>query len=719
MKAIIILLLLPSLLFTKQLTLIITDSYTNDMVEGVQVILEGDKTQYSTNSNGVVSLPTGVGSVGTHIDLIKHGYLEKHIDIPADIDTARISLVPLEYNYDDVVVFGNQYPKRSSAVVGKAALMHNIGGTLSNILSDQFGISESQMGEAVTRPVINGLSGNRLQVINNNFKSKDLSSNSSDHSQAYSNVSLSSVSLVSGPDLVRYGSSLIGKSVVRKSNTNIVSPLEENSSILSAGYSTVNNNYNIATENELSYLLGGVALNGQYTKAENLITPEGTLDNTQYDEKSINVGTYYNIGEFSINPYADIFQKEYGLPGGFVGAHPNGVNIEMKRNAYGLNSEFHIHGRWLEKLKLNWERNFYDHREFESNGLLGAQFRFVSNTVRFEIEQHEQKILQSGYLGIEYSRKDNQLGGFVFIPNNSYDVISAYINEKIRINDDFSIKLGSRYESTKINLDTDYNFENKSYSNFTFSSLSAALSLDYQLDKMNSFRFELANSNRAPEPEELLSDGPHLAAYSYEVGNPELQLERAISYSLDYNHNGDWWDMSAEAFLFDYSNYITPVATGDTNFSTLLPLFRQINIPAQLYGFSLRFSTDVAEGLRLRSNINYTIGERSDTTAYLPFIPPLKADLALMYDFANWNFSLGAESALSQEKLGQFEEATVGYVLFNASIKRNITIGEQLMSVIFRANNITNETYRNHLSRIKSVYPQPGFGAELTVNYFF
>jgi iron complex outermembrane receptor protein len=717
LRLIVLILVFPSILIAKNLTFLINDSFTKEPVSGVTVLVES--SNLVSDSNGIATISIKEKESNVHVDFIKNGYQEKHIDLDIIIDTVSIKLIPLEYDFEDVTVYGDSSRNKGWAKISKSKLVNNLGNSLSKILSKMLGVSESQMGEAVTRPVINGLSGNRLQIINNNFKTKDLSSNSSDHSQAYNNVSLSSVSLVSGPDLVRYGSSLVGKSVVRKSNTNINNPIEENNSLLSVGYSTVNEKYNIATENEFSYPLGGLALNGQYVNAGNLITPQGTLDNTQYIEQNINLGTYYYIGEFTINPYADIFQKEYGLPGGFVGAHPNGVDIEMKRNAYGVNSEFHIHGRLLEKVKLNWERNFYDHKEFEASGLLGAQFRFVSNTVKLEVEQHQMDLFESGYIGLEYTRKDNQLGGFVFIPDNNYDVFSAYLNEKLAITDELDIKFGSRFELTKVNLERDYEFYDIIYRDFSYSALSSAIAINYQFDLTNSIRFELANSNRAPEPEELLSDGPHLAAYSYEVGNPELDLEKSISYSVDFTHLGDSWETRAVIFLYDYSNYITPVATGDTNFSTLLPLFRQINIPVQLYGFSFSANKSITENFKASANVSYTIGERKNNEGYLPFIPPFKADIILDYNLYNWHFSVNMQSALAQNNLGQFEEATDGYAILNASVKRNITIGEQLMSVIFRANNITNETYRNHLSRIKSVYPQPGFGAELIVNYFF
>lgn len=717
MRLLVILFVIPFILSAKSLTIRISDSFTKEPVSGVDVLL--DNRTYKSDISGVANVIVDNSLDNIHIDFVKNGYQEKHIDFAIVSDTISVELVPLEYDFDDVTVYSDSTKNRDRAKISKSKLVNNLGQSLSKILSKFLGVSEAQMGEAVTRPVINGLSGNRLQIINNNFKTKDLSANSSDHSQAYNNVSLSSVSLVSGPDLVRYGSSLIGKSVVRKSNTNMTTPIEENNSLVSVGYSTVNSKYNIATENELSYPLGGFAINGQYVDAGNVITPEGALDNTQYKEQNINLGTYYDIGEFSVNPYADIFQKEYGLPGGFVGAHPNGVNIEMERNAYGVNSEYHIHGRFLEKVKLNWERNFYDHKEFESSGIIGAQFRFVSNTIRLEFEQHQMDLFENGYFGLEYTRKDNQLGGFVFIPDNSYDVLSAYLNEKISLTENLNVKFGSRFEMTNVNLERDYEFDDQLYRDFSFASISAALSINYKIDNANSIRFEIANSNRAPEPEELLSDGPHLAAYSYEVGNPKLNLEKSLSYSLDYSHIGDSWETRAEIFLYDYSNYITPVATGDTNFSTLLPIFRQINIPAQLYGFSINASKEVTKNLSASTNISYTIGEQTDEQGYLPIIPPFKADIIFDYIYLNWHFSVSMQSALAQNKLGQFEEATDGYAILNASVKRNITIGDQLMSVIVRANNITNETYRNHLSRIKSVYPQPGFGAELIVNYFF
>ena len=103
----------------------------------------------------------------------------------------------------------------------------------------------------------------------------------------------------------------------------------------------------------------------------------------------------------------------------------------------------------------------------------------------------------------------------------------------------------------------------------------------------------------------------------------------------------------------------------------------------------------------------------------LPLIPPLSLNIQLEYKAQDWIFNLSSDMASSQERTGEFETRTDGYVVLNAFVKRNLEIAGNLLGITLAANNITNSTYRNHLSRIKSVYPQPAIGTELTLSYYF
>lgn len=716
MKLLVFLLLSVNLLTGKTIIGTVYDSYTNEPIPNVKIIIDINVLEISTDNHGVFELEVGKK---THADFIKSGYLEKHLNLNENYDSISVFLTPLSYDYEDVTVIDSKRQKTTTQSINQSTINESNSKSLSKILSSQLGISSSEMGEAVSRPVLNGLSGNRLAIVNDGFKSKDLSSNSPDHAQAQTLNGLDRISILTGTDLVRFGSSLVGSAVYTESNYNIKSTISDNSHLISNTFASVNNKYSISTQNQINHILNGFVLNGVYTETGDVSSPKGILRNTYYSLYEVSSGLFYEIDEFSINPYLSVFEKEYGIPGGFVGAHPNGVDIKMQRNTIGFNSSYHTHGAVIDKVNLDYERSFYDHKEFENSGLIGAQFRFVSNSVRLELEQHQGSFLKNGYFGLQLTRKENQLGGFVFIPNNQYDVISGYLNEEVFLLESLNLELGSRFERINVDLNSPYEFQNRIITERNFTSLSNAISLNFNANEELQFTFDFASSNRAPEPEELFSDGPHLAAYSYEVGNPDLDLEKSISYSLKSKYKSERFTLSSEVYYYDYSNYITPMATGDTNFSTLLPIFKQTNLAANLYGININTELSLLEDMSMYSNLHYTVGREKVSGNYLPLIPPITLNLGVNYKIGNWFFDLNSNMATSQENLGQFESRTDGYIILNTEIKRNIDLDGNLLAVIINVNNFTNQIYRNHLSRIKSVYLQPGISTELIVNYYF
>lgn len=716
MKILLLFFLSITIISAKPIVGTVYDSFTNEPVSDVKIMINIKESISYTDESGRFVLDI---DQKTHIDFIKSGYLEKHLNITLDYDTISVFLTPISYEYDDITIMGSLNKKQNLKTISQSSINENSSKSLSELLNSKLGISTSEMGEAVSRPVLNGLSGNRLMIINDGFKSKDLSSNSPDHAQAQTLNGLDKITILSGADLVRYGSSLVGSAVQTESNFNIKSTIISNSNLVSGTFASVNNKLNISTKNQFSDVLNGFVIDGVYTKSGDVSSPESVLNNTDYELYEVSSGLYYQAGEFSFNPYLSTFGKKYGVPGGFVGAHPKGVDIEMQRNTMGFNSEYHTHGAVIDKLKLDYERSFYDHKEYENSGLVGAQFRFVSNSVRFVLEQHQGSILKNGYVGLQLTRKDNELGGFVFIPNNKYTLMSAYIKEDMNLIDKLALHYGARYEITQVDLDSPYLFQSQIVNNRDFSSFSNALSFDYSASDNLLFSVDFALSNRSPEPEELFSNGPHLAAYSYEIGNPNLELEKSISYSLKSQYNPQDFTFGAEVFYYDYSNYITPMATGDTNYSTLLPIYKQTNMAAELYGINLNTEYIFSNSLSINSNMSYTIGKESISGNNIPLIPPLAINVALNYKLDDWYFNVNTKMATSQERTGQFENRTDGYAVLNAEVKKNIDLGGNMLVLMLNFNNITNQVYRNHLSRIKSVYPQPGFGTELTVNYYF
>ncbi len=70
-------------------------------------------------------------------------------------------------------------------------------------------------------------------------------------------------------------------------------------------------------------------------------------------------------------------------------------------------------------------------------------------------------------------------------------------------------------------------------------------------------------------------------------------------------------------------------------------------------------------------------------------------------------FQISTDFAFNQNNVGDFEEPTPAYAIFNADnylMDFNKVVGVVGLSI----ENIFNKLYFNHLSRIKSIFPETG-----------
>jgi iron complex outermembrane receptor protein len=112
-------------------------------------------------------------------------------------------------------------------------------------------------------------------------------------------------------------------------------------------------------------------------------------------------------------------------------------------------------------------------------------------------------------------------------------------------------------------------------------------------------------------------------------------------------------------------------------------------------------------------------GTLNDTGDPLPRIPPLAGRLGASYSTGPWRFRAGGRAAAAQERVGEFEEPTEGYVLLDLGIEWTKLTGSFLHSVTLRLDNATDESYRNHLSRTKAIMPEAGRNVSLLYRISF
>jgi iron complex outermembrane receptor protein len=237
----------------------------------------------------------------------------------------------------------------------------------------------------------------------------------------------------------------------------------------------------------------------------------------------------------------------------------------------------------------------------------------------------------------------------------------------------------------------------------------------------------LSRAYRTPDFSELYSNGPHLAANSFIVGDPNLQSETGLG--LDGFVRVNRGRVSAEVAVFRnrMADFIFESSRGRAEIGPQggRPRFQYTNESAVFEGAEGRFEWSLTESIALDASASYVAArftsERDsipvitpgDTTflaasRHPPFIPPLNGQVGLRIDRTRWFASAAARYASKQGRIGDFEEPTNGYVVPNVSAGLRIVRGAQLHTITLKVDNAFDRTFRDHLSRIKAIMPEPG-----------
>jgi iron complex outermembrane receptor protein len=267
-----------------------------------------------------------------------------------------------------------------------------------------------------------------------------------------------------------------------------------------------------------------------------------------------------------------------------------------------------------------------------------------------------------------------------------------------------------------------------------FGSVSGALGALLHASQAVQVGASVSRAFRIPDFNELYSDGPHLAAYSYDVGNPRIGQETGLGMDLfaRVSHSG----LRAEGAVFRnrMHGFIFPRNTGEIGPQGGRPKFQYVGKNAVLWGGEGGFEWNFAPRLVLDGNVSYVVGRLSETpdsipaideeparagSPHLPLMPPLNGTIGLRYETGNLFFGVDSKIAASQERLGDFETVTDGYALLNAVVGVRIEAGGRLNSITLRLGNLANKEYRDHLSRVKSIMPEAGRSVSLLYKVSF
>ena len=717
---------------------IVLHTTDDSAILGVNVLIKALKIGTATDKNGKFTFSDiRAGKYTIRFSFIGHRSVEKEVIVPSkEAENLLITMEESVVHLEDIVVTGNPFlsdPKnisQNSISLSNLDLKINRSSSVAEMLNFQPGIAMRSNGIASSRPVIRGLSNNRVLILEDGLRMGDLSNSSSDHAVSVDGSGPEKIEIVRGPSSLLYGSNAIGGVV------NVISGLIPSTIPQGLFGSTMLSGRSVNSEFmgriKLGYGIGRISLQGAYFNrgASDYRTPNySKVENSDFKNNGFNFGAsyipYWGLIGVGITGYNSI----YGIP--FDNNSENeesSVFIDIKKSEYRFSFEVDSVKSFISSISAKGGFQDYKHSEISKlTGETGTKFSLISQTLDISMKQGRIDFLPGlkGVFGIWFLNQNYEVEGEeALTPNADYLSFASYIFEQHRFGN-INLQAGIRYEQNNIFIPSaeiaDSSFAE---SDKTFHSLSGSIGFVYSFLEGFSLFSNVANAFRAPTVEELASYGFHAATGSFDIGNKNLGIENNIGFDIGLRLNSRRYSIEITGYYNSFDNYIFKRPTSlffsediGINDSTGFRVFKYSQVDANLFGAELKAVYDFTNGISITIISDFVQGKTKETEEYLPQIPALRLSVEPRYVRDYYWFGLNLKIAGEQNKVAPNETPTAGYGIIDLYGGFKLITDNFIHSFDIRIDNLLNQLYRDHLSAIKDFAPMPG--RSISINYSF
>lgn len=653
-----------------------------------------------------------------------------------------------DHEDDEIIVSGSPlgHPEHESIIAASVMTEDEIAAraasSIGELLRREPGVSSTFFGPGASRPIIRGLGGDRVRVLDAGIGSIDASSVSDDHAVAVEPAQAERIEIVRGPASLYYGSSAAG-GVVNVFDGRIPDDVPDGGvdGALRIGGATVDDSVEAAGGFDvLIGKIGGASLvfhgEGAYREADDYEIPGfaesarlraleeaeggeeeegeeevfGVVENSNLETKSGAIGAslVFEDGFFGVSVKRS--RANYGVPGAHHEEGEEGgeeeeeeetVRIDLEQDRIDLMGELNKDFLIFETAKVRFGYADYIHQELEG-AEIGTTFTNEGYEGRLELVEKQFGNFR-GASGIQFRHRDfSAIGDEAFTPPNVTNQFGVFTVREYETGP-WHVQVSARYEHTNSEA-PDVALERE------FDTFSVSGGIGFEPSEsvflgINGFRTE-----RAPAPEELFSDGPHLATNAFEIGNPNLDVETALGAEITLH--GEFGPMSAtiNGFYTDYADFISLIPNGMEEDG--LPVFLFEARDAAYRGFEAEMDADLfsvgAFDVLGRAQVDYVRASFSDGGGDVPRIPPLRSIIGLEATSSHFDLTGEIEIAAKQNRTAGFELPTDAYQVLNFGAVFRPLGEERGVAIRLRAENVTDEEARQHTSFLKDVAPLPG-----------
>ena len=603
-----------------------------------------------------------------------------------------------------------------SAVLSGSELDDRRGNTVGETVNQIPGVQSSYFGAGVGRPIIRGLEGSRVQVLEGGISSLDLSGASNDHAVTIDPFLADQVEVLKGPSTLLYGPGAIGGVVNVVDGRIPESPVDGVHGRAQFGGNTVDDEKNGVVRIDAGN--GEFALHGDYARhfADDYDIPGGTLLNSDVSTRSSAVGGAYTGASAFAGVSVSQFETRYGIPVGPSGEPIDPdletVRIDMRQTRVDLKAGLLQPTPWLDRLTFRYGHNDYEHVEHAVDEVEGTLFKNEGYEARLEAV-HAPLGAWRGSFGLQYGNRDfSAIGEETIVPNTKIKETGAFLVEEANY-EPFKLQLGARYDNSRLNPATGDD------RTFDATTLSAGATWDFAPQWHASFNLDRAE--RAPSEETLFVHGAHDATGSFELGDPDLEKETANQIDVSLHYHGDTVRASIGAYYNRFNDFIYLVDTGEIEDD--LPVRQWAQHDAAFHGFEGEAKFKLAENgvgrFDLRIFGDTVRAKLTDGAGNLPRIAPARFGATLMWQHDVWRGSLGAVRYARQDDTARFETPTEGFTTINAHLSYDFRTGPSDWELFLDGSNLSNRTARLSTSFLKDRAPLPGRALVFGVRSFF
>ena len=628
--------------------------------------------------------------------------------------------------------------------------------TLGAYLDDMPNVDSASYGEAVGRPVVRGMSGYRIKILQNDHDVSDLSAMSQDHAVAVAPQASERIELLKGPASLLYAAQAGG--VVRISDALDSLFMHEGfhsalSGDLRAGPSSqgLNSHLHYANARWAAHLGGLQRESDPYESGDGEEVQDSDLSTQQAQ-----LGLGWRPGAQSEWQLSTTWlTKGYGIPN----STPEETRIDMQRQDVSGAFRYQPQALWLEGLRIDLHYSDYLHDETEGgrkDGLFGQELlssalnlEWLSGAwrgqTRLSLAQSELRVchehgacdqfrtaLRTGGPVGESVLQSMQVRGLPYshghpMPDTEDQNLQLSTVSRRALGPAHTLSLGVHGQWRQLTpdpaniqeqwvqpaeLDPDH------YRRQDDQALSLSLGLSREIPgKPFSWSSSLSYLERFPSVDELYWNGFHHATDTYIFGNVDLAQEASLNLDLDLVYRQDEHRAQLSTFYYRFSDYIYQDQGFDPDGTPLIDPFHQSEVwftrqtDARFLGASIRYENH----LKARFDWPLTAWVQADALSAkrsngenLPRTAPANASLGLAYDTPQWLASMTFKRVFTAGNLAPNESATQGYNWLSAYAQRRWVVDEQELELWLKGENLLDAPARNHLSVLKDNAPLPG-----------